>query len=175
MKLSVRWLYPTAFFCLLLSGAAGLIYQVVWAKYLSLLLGHTSYAVVAVLVVFMGGLALGNAFLGRYADRLRRPLALYGWLELGIAAYAVVFPIYFELCQGAYVTLARGAAPGSLWLMGLKFVVSVAAILVPTALMGGTLPILTRLVTRSLGELRARVGGLYFINSLGAVFGVLIA
>ncbi len=175
MKLSVRWLYPTAFFCLLLSGAAGLIYQVVWAKYLSLLLGHTSYAVVAVLVVFMGGLALGNAFLGRYADRLRRPLALYGWLELGIAAYAVVFPIYFELCQGAYVTLARGAAPGSLWLMGLKFVVSVAAILVPTTLMGGTLPILTRLVTRSLGELRARVGGLYFINSLGAVFGVLIA
>lgn len=100
MKLSVRWLYPTAFVCLLLSGVAGLVYQVVWARYLALFLGHTSYAVVAVLVAFMGGLALGNAWLGRFADRLERPLALYAWLEIGIAAYALLFPVYFEICQG---------------------------------------------------------------------------
>ncbi len=175
MKLSVRWLYPTAFVCLLLSGVAGLVYQVVWARYLALFLGHTSYAVVAVLVAFMGGLALGNAWLGRFADRLERPLALYAWLEIGIAAYALVFPAYFEICQSAYVALGRGATPGSPWLLALKFGFSFAAILVPTTLMGGTLPILTKLVTRSLGELRARVAGLYFVNSAGAVIGVLVA
>lgn len=175
MKLSVRWLYPTAFVCLLLSGVAGLIYQVVWARYLALFLGHTSYAVVAVLVAFMGGLALGNAWLGRYADRIERPLALYAWLEIGIAAYAFLFPYYFEVCQDRYVALGRGLTPGSPWLLALKFGISFAAILVPTTLMGGTLPILTKLVTRSLGELRARVAGLYFVNSAGAVIGVLVA
>lgn len=175
MKLSLRWLYPTAFWCLLLSGAAALVYQVAWARYLSLLLGHTSYAVVAVLVAFMGGLALGNAWLGRYADRLRRPLALYAWLEVGIALYAVLFPLYFEGCRSAFVGLARQMAAGSGWLLVLKFVFSFAAILLPATLMGGTLPVLTRLVTRSLGELRPRVAGLYFVNSLGAVVGVAIA
>lgn len=175
MKSPERWLYPVAVLCLLLSGVAGLVYQVVWARYLALFLGHTSYAVIAVLVAFMGGLALGNAWVGRVADRVARPLALYAWLELGIAVYAVLFPTYFELCQDGYVGLARGHEPGGAWTLGLKFIFSSAAILVPTTLMGGTLPVLTRLVTRSLGELRARVAGLYFINSLGAVAGVLIA
>jgi len=174
MSLSPRWLYPTAFWCLLLSGVAGLVYQVAWARYLSILLGNTSYGVVAVLVAFMGGLALGNAWLGRYADRLKRPLSLYGWLEIGIAAYGIFFPFYFEVCQTAYNGLASRFVPGSPWLLALKFLFSFAAILIPATLMGGTLPILTRLVTRSLGELRGRVAGLYFVNSLGAVAGVLI-
>ncbi len=174
MSLSARWLYPTAFWCLLLSGVAGLVYQVAWARYLALLLGSTSYGVVAVLVAFMGGLALGNAWLGRHADRLKRPLALYGWLEIGIAAYGVYFPIHFEICQAAYSGLASRLVPGSPWLLALRFGFGLAAILVPATLMGGTLPILTRLVTRSLGELRGRVAGLYFVNSLGAVIGVLV-
>lgn len=174
MSLSLRWLYPTAFWCLLLSGIAGLAYQVAWARYLSILLGSTSYGVVAVLVAFMGGLALGNAWLGRYADRLARPLALYGWLEIAIAIYGILFPTYFELCQQGYIAIARNLEPGNPILLALKFVFSFAAILVPTTLMGGTLPILTRLVTRSLGELRGRVASLYFVNSLGAVIGVVI-
>ncbi len=175
MKLTVRWLLPTAFVCLLISGAAGLIYQVVWARYLGLLLGHTSYAIIAVLVAFMGGLALGNAAFGRYADRLAHPLFLYAWLELGIALYGLLFPSYFEVCQRAYVSLGHHVSPGSPWLLALRFFISFAVILVPTTLMGGTLPVLVRMVTRSLGELRDRVARLYFINSLGAVLGVLIA
>lgn len=175
MKPSERWLYPSAILCLLLSGVAGLVYQVAWARYLALFLGHTSYAVVAVLVAFMGGLALGNAWLGRYADRVPRPLALYGWLEIGIGVYAFVFPWYFEVCQSGYLRLARETGSDGALLLALKFLFSFAAILVPTTLMGGTLPVLTRLVTRSLGELRARLAALYFINSLGAVLGVLIA
>jgi spermidine synthase len=175
MKLSPRWVLPTVALCLILSGIAGLAYQVAWARYLALFLGHTSYAVVAVLVAFMGGLALGNAWIGRYADRVPRPLALYAWLEFAIALYAVLFPYYFEFCRDAYIPLARRFAEGSTALLALKFAFSFALILIPTTLMGGTLPVLTRLVTRSLGELRGRVANLYFLNSAGAVFGVVIA
>lgn len=175
MKPPERWLYSTAILCLLLSGVAGLVYQVAWARYLALFLGHTSYAVVAVLVAFMGGLALGNVWIGRFADRLARPLLLYGWLEIGIGIYALAFPLYFEMCQSGYLSLAAGGESGGWWLLFLRFLFSFAAILVPTVLMGGTLPVLTRLVTRSLGELRSRLAGLYFINSLGAVIGVVVA
>lgn len=175
MKNSARLIFATAVFCLLLSGMAGLVYEIVWARYLGLFLGHTSYAVVAVLVAFMGGLALGNIWLGARADRSRRPLALYAWLEIGIGVYALLFPFYYELCHHAYVWLARGFSPGSVGLLAVKFAFSLLTILVPTILMGGTLPVLTKLVTRSLGELRARVSALYFINSLGAVGGCFLA
>jgi spermidine synthase len=175
MKKSPGLIFSTAVFCLLISGMAGLVYEIVWARYLALFLGHTSYAVVAVLVAFMGGLALGNVWFGARADRSNRPLALYAWLEIGIGLYALAFPSYYELCHHAYVALARSWHPGSTGLLGMKFVFSLLTILLPTALMGGTLPVLTKLVTRSLGELQARVAALYFINSAGAVAGVLAA
>jgi len=175
VKSSPRFILGTAIFCLLISGAAGLVYQIVWMRYLSLFLGSTSHAIVAVLVAFMGGLALGNAWLGAKADRVRRPLALYGWLELGIAAYALVFPQYFEWCHQAYITLVSHLTPGTAAALSLKFAFGLLTILIPTVLMGGTLPVMTRLVTRSLGELRERVATLYFVNSVGAVLGCLLA
>ena len=162
---------PVAVFCLFFSGLAGLIYQVVWTRYLGLLTGHTSYAIVAVLVAFMGGLALGNAWLGQVADRLRRPLAFYGWIEVVIGIYALAFPSIFEIAYGAYIGMAKGVGGGSMALL-LKFLVALVLLLVPTVLMGGTLPVLTRMITHSLGEIRNRVSTLYFINSLGAVVGV---
>jgi len=153
------------------SGVAGLLYQVVWTRYLALFLGHTSYAVVAVLAAFMGGLALGNAWLGSVADRVRNPLLMYAGLELGIGAFAFVFPHYFQGVQGAFVGLVRAVEPGGAVRLGLQFVFAGMAILLPTVLMGATLPVLTRYVTHSLGELRGRVAGLYAINSAGAVVG----
>src|SRR5882762_7237458 len=156
MQKSTRLVFSLVIFCFFISGMAGLIYQLAWMRYLALFLGHTSYAVVAVLVAFMGGLALGNAWLGARADRVKRPLAFYAWLEIGIALYALVFPYYYELCHHAYAALAKSWRPGSSGLLGLKFIFSLATIFIPTVLMGGTLPVMTRLVTRSLGELRER-------------------
>src|SRR5258706_12142837 len=72
--------------CFFFSGAAGLIYQVAWSKALGLIFGHTAYAVATVLAVFMGGLAAGSAWLGRWGARSDRPIALYGWIEIGVAA-----------------------------------------------------------------------------------------
>src|SRR5438093_2243967 len=112
MNRSNALLLPTGIFCLLISGAAALVYQVAWTRYLALFLGHTSYAVVAVLVSFMGGLALGNAWLGGRADRARRPLEFYAWLEIGIGLYAILFPSYYSLCHEGFVGLARGLKPG---------------------------------------------------------------
>jgi spermidine synthase len=175
MKKSARLIFGTAVFCLLISGMAGLVYEIVWARYLGLFLGHTSYAVVAVLVAFMGGLALGNIWFGTRADRSRRPLALYGWLEIGIGVYALAFPYYYELCHDAYVLVAGSLQPAGAGLLLVKFIFSLLTILLPTVLMGGTLPVLTKLVTRSLGELRERVSALYFINSAGAVAGCFAA
>ncbi len=162
-------------FCLFLSGAAGLVYEVVWSRYLALFLGHASYAVVAVLMAFMGGLAAGNWWIGRLADRVKRPLAVYGWLELAIGLYAIAFPTYYELCYGLYVSMVRSWAPGPAAGFVLKFCFSLAAILFPTVLMGGTLPMITRLVTKTLGEMQGRVAALYSVNSAGAVLGVVLA
>lgn len=161
--------------CLLLSGMAGLVYEIVWTRYLALFLGHTSYAVIAVLVAFMGGLAVGNLWIGVWADRTRRPLASYAWLEIAIGVYALIFPIHYQLCYSGFLGLARSLDPGSAGLLALKFLFSLLAILIPTVLMGGTLPLLTRLLTRSLGEMREKVAALYFINSAGGVIGIWLA
>lgn len=161
--------------CLFASGFAGLVYEIVWTRYLALFLGHTSYAVVAVLVAFMGGLAIGNAWLGRWADRVRKPLAFYGWLEVGVAAYALLFPSYYSLCHRAFVAAARTWQPDSGGLLGLKFAFGLLTVLLPTVLMGGTLPSLARFATKSLSELRQRVAMLYAVNSAGAAVGCVVA
>ena len=157
------------------SGVAGLLYQVVWTRYLALFLGHTSYAVVAVLAAFMGGLALGNAWLGSVADRVRRPLMFYAGLELGIGVFALLFPAYYDLVHGWFIALVRAMDPGGVLRLSIQFGFAGLTILLPTVLMGATLPALTRFVTRSLSQLRGRVAVLYAINSSGAVLGTVCA
>ncbi|MBI4660320.1 MAG: fused MFS/spermidine synthase [Verrucomicrobia bacterium] len=174
MNFSARAVFAVVAFCFLVSGMAGLVYQTVWARYLALFLGHTSYAVVAVLVAFMGGLALGNAWFGVRADRCSKPLALYAWLEIGIGIYALVFPTYYTVCHDGFILLAKQWHPGSGGLLGLKFIFSFLTILLPTVLMGATFPVLTKFITRSLSELREKVAALYCINSAGAVLGCLV-
>jgi len=158
-----------------LSGVAGLLYQVVWTRYLALFLGHTSYAVIAVLAAFMGGLALGNAWLGTVVDRVRRPLLFYAGLELGIGVFALIFPGYYELVHGMFLSVVRTFAPEGAVRLALQFGFAGLTILLPTVLMGATLPALTKFVTRSLTELRGRVAALYAINSSGAVLGTIAA
>jgi len=170
-----RWASALVLACFFASGLAGLVYEIVWARYLALFLGHTSYAVIAVLVAFMGGLAIGNAWLGRWADRVNQPLTLYGWLEIGIAVYALIFPWHYALCHRAFVSVARSWQPEGGAMLALKFAFSLLTVLLPTVLMGGTLPSLARFVTSALSELRRRVAMLYAINSAGAAVGCVVA
>ena len=98
-----RFLFPALLIGFFFSGAAGLIDQVVWSKALGLIFGHTAYAVATVLAVFMAGLASGSAWIGGRSDRWARPIALYGWLELGVAATAAISLAGLAGVRAAYV------------------------------------------------------------------------
>ena len=99
-----------------LSGAAALVYQVVWVRSLTLVFGGTHLAVTAVLSIFMSGLAIGGYVLGRRVGRVAQPLRLYGWLEIGIAASALAFAALMPIYPSMYVALARGTTTRrSIW------------------------------------------------------------
>ena len=170
-----RYLFPTLLTCFFLSGAAGLIDQVVWSKALGLVFGHTAYAVATVLAVFMGGLASGSAWIGRRGERGERPVALYGWLEIGAAATAASSLAGLAGVRAAYVAAYPYAAGHAGILLLLRFVGSAVVLFLPTFLMGGTLPVLVRGLTRNASELGARLSRLYWINTAGAVAGTLAA
>src|SRR5258706_6683575 len=92
------WLIMAIF---VLSGAAGLIYEVVWSRQLVLVFGNTTQAVSTILTGFFGGMAIGSAFGGRLADRVRRPLRLYGMLELLLVVLVLLTPITFLVLHQA--------------------------------------------------------------------------
>jgi spermidine synthase len=163
---------PLLYLLFLLSGAAGLVYEMVWVRELIFVFGGTTYAITTVLVAFMAGLGLGSYFGGRWADRLSRPGLVYGGLEAGIGLYALAVPLLLGLAEPAYRALYPQLEqhPGLLALV--RFALSAAVLIVPTTLMGATLPILVRYATLGGRGFGASVGYLYGINTLGAVLGV---
>src|SRR5688572_25751465 len=130
--------------CFFLSGAAGLIDEVVWSRYLHLILGSTSYSIATVVATYMAGLGLGAWWFGRRADRHPQPARLYAVLELGIAGYALLSPFLFAGLLQLFVWLHRWAEPGVALGLAMRAVLAALALLVPTVLMGGTLPLLSR-------------------------------
>jgi len=166
---------PSILTCFFLSGASGLIYQVAWSKALGLIFGHTAYAIATVLAVFMAGLAAGSAFFGRWCKDRTEPIALYSRIEflagitgaLSLAGLAGVRSIYF-----AEYSLISGMQP---LLAALRFLGVAVVLFIPTFLMGGTLPVLVRAVTRNPAQLRMRVSQLYWVNTFGALTGTLIS
>jgi predicted membrane-bound spermidine synthase len=160
------------FFC---SGATGLIYEVIWSKYLALLFGSTIQAQTVVLAVFMGGLALGNKLFGRRADRARQPLAIYGIIEVAIGLYAFLFSFIYRAADGIFASVGSKLLDQSGWLLLLKGVLSVLLLLGPTILMGGTLPTLAAWLQKNTPDAGRRSARFYSTNSLGAVCGAGLA
>jgi len=154
-----------------LSGAAALIYEIVWSRYLSLVFGGSHLAVTTVLAIFMSGLALGGYFIGKVIDRRRRLLRLFGLLELGIGGSAILFAGMMQVYQPIYVKLAQVAPESPLYLTIVRILFAVAALIIPTTLMGGTLPVLTAFTARLLHGAGIRLSFLYGCNTLGAVCG----
>ena len=158
------------------SGASGLIYQVVWVRMLALVFGVTSYAISTVLSAFFGGLALGSFFAGRYADRLRSPLRAYAFAEVAVAALGLLTPVSFWLAREAYVALNQQLA--ITWLPALtavRFLLAFLLLLLPTTLMGATLPLMVRSsLARSAGFAR-NLSLLYAANTFGAMAGAFLA
>ncbi len=162
---------PFVYGLFFVSGATALIYEVVWARMLTQIFGNTTHAIATVLSAFMGGLALGSYVLGRLADTRRNAFLIYGLLEGGVGVYGLVIPTLFALTQQAYSRL-YGLAQTSFTAFSLAlFILCFAVILIPTALMGATLPMLSRFSVTRFALLGRRIGDLYAINTLGAVLG----
>ncbi|HYV06201.1 MAG TPA: fused MFS/spermidine synthase, partial [Blastocatellia bacterium] len=157
--------------CFFLSGASGLIYQVVWVRELVLVFGATTFAVSTVLTAFMGGLALGSYLLGRRAEGLTRPLRLYGFLEIGIGLYGLAVPLIFATLTSVYHSFWQWLHLSFLALSVVRFLFASAVLILPTALMGATLPVLSSYYARDQKRIGLRVGLLYAVNTFGAVIG----
>ena len=159
----------------LLSGAAGLVYQVLWVRLLSLAFGVTVFAVTVVLASFMAGLAIGSFGGGRLAERLKRPLLAYGVAEIGVGLVALATPWVFDVLQRLYPFVARPLGDNEALLFPLRVVVAFAVLAVPTSLMGATLPIIVKSSLAHSGELADRIGLLYAANTFGAIAGTVAA
>lgn len=164
-RASLKMLLPAAL--LFASGGAALIYQVLWVKQLSLVVGVEVYAVTTGISAFFAGLALGGLYFGRRADRLQDPVRLYAWLELAVALLGV----------GATLALSHVAEPfarleASLGL--LAWVLPFVLVGLPAVLMGGTLPVLVRALTPASDRVASAGGSLYAANTAGAILGTLL-
>ncbi|MFC2172215.1 fused MFS/spermidine synthase [Acidobacteriota bacterium] len=166
-----RYLLPVVAILFVLSGATSLLYQVVWLKWLTFIFGNTVHATATVLATFLGGLALGSYIFGRLSNRFSRPLAVYALLEGLIGLLALASPVFFSWIDKTFIMVYRSVGPQAGLFPALRFSLSFLALLLPTALMGATLPVLIRLVVRADRQIAWRVGFLYGINTLGAVLG----
>jgi len=156
--------------CFFLSGASGLVYEVVWLRLLTLTFGSTAFAVGAVLTAFMGGLALGSFLLGRVVDRVQNPLRVYGLLELGVGLYALLTPALAAGLVPLYQAVWQSFHPSFYAFSLMRFLIALTALLPPTVLMGGTLPALSRWYVQG-KEAGQGAGLLYALNTWGAVAG----
>jgi spermidine synthase len=166
--------YPGLLICLFLSGATALVYEVLWVRMLLLRLGSTGLAVSTVVSAYMTGLAFGAYAAGRCFSCLRRPLAAYALLELGIAVSALLVPVGLAALDPVHRVIWQHFEPQYLSFSLLQFATSFLLLFVPTALMGATLPLLSQACVRLPREVGRRVGTLYGINTLGAVLGTVL-
>lgn len=155
----------------LVSGATGLLYEVVWMRRLTLVFGATQLAVATVLAAFMAGLAIGAALGGRVADRRGDPLRLYGMLEICIGLYAFSFPYLSDVATDVYRSAVEPET-ARFWRSQLAHMGLMGGLLLlPTAAMGATLPLLVRWAAGRLSRVGRRAGLLYGFNTAGAVVG----
>ena len=161
--------------CFFLSGLAGLVYEIVWLRMLGLIFGHTVYAITTVLAAFMAGLALGSFLFARWANRIKDLLSAYGILEIGIGAYCALIPALLWLSSSLYLGLHQLLSFSYDAFSFVQFLVVFAVLLIPTTLMGGTLPVLSQALVRGEHGLGRTVGTLYAVNTFGAVLGVVAA
>jgi spermidine synthase len=166
------------FLCLIfvLSGAAGLVYESIWTRYLGLFVGHGAYAQVLVLVIFLGGMSVGALAVGRRAERVRDPLRWYVLVELAVGIIGLVFhDVFVWATHAAYDTLFPALGPGALHSVA-KWAIAALLILPQSVLLGATFPLMTQGALRLAADRAGRtVALLYFANSLGAAGGVLLA
>ena len=161
--------------CYVLSGALGLIYQVLWLRKLLLVFGSTVHAVSTILTVFFGGLALGSWLFGRLIDRHESAgLRWYALLEAGVGAYALMTLWLMDAVRQLYLPWYQASGFSPSVLIAGSFCCALFVLLFPTTLLGGTFPVLSRYLIRSSQGRGAGVARLYGLNTAGAMVGTLL-
>jgi spermidine synthase len=155
----------------LASGAAGLIYQVVWTQDLVLIFGDTTLAIVTTVSAFLAGLGIGSLAGAAVGARLRRALAVYGLLEIAVGCLALLMPLAFGVIATAFRSAYLSLSPTEVALI--RFGLAFVALAPVTILMGMSLPVLTRHLVREDPDVGDRIARLYGLNTLGAVVGSL--
>ena len=172
----MRYTKPIVWLIFICSGASGLIYEVIWMRQLTLIFGSTVFATSTVLTAFMAGLALGSYYFGRKIDEsTQSPLRIYALLEAGIGAFCLVWPLILAALGAIYVLIHRHVTSEFYTLSLIRFVLTFGVLLIPSTLMGGTLPVLTRFFVKRLEQLGTNIGILYALNTFGAVIGTVAA
>ena len=161
--------------CFFLSGSTGLIYEILWTRFLGGVIGNTHFSITVVVAVFMGGLALGSFYGGRLADRTSNPLRLYGLLVLAVGISCLLIPLAVDVGRPLFRWLYQfhEGDPEASAALFVRILFCVLLLLIPTSFMGATLPVLTRYFARRLGEVGGTIGGLYAVNTLGALAGAM--
>lgn len=167
---------PLLYIVFVLSGAAGLMYESIWTRYLGLFVGHSAYAQVIVLVIFLGGMSLGALLVGRRTERLTRPLFWYAVVELLTGVIGLVFhDVFVATTAFTYSSIFPAVGLGVAQTI-VKWGIASLLILPQSILLGMTFPLMSagvvRRVPQKVGDVLAT---LYFANSFGAAAGVLIA
>jgi spermidine synthase len=158
-----------------ISGGASLVYEVVWSRQLATFLGITGHAHTAVIAAFMAGLALGSLVAGRLAVRVRHPIRWYAIVEILIGCYALASPWIFTLAEEIYAVAAPMFGIEGGLSHTFRLVIAFACVLLPTFLMGTTLPLLVQGIPRNRDACRATISKLYGVNTLGAALGTFAA
>lgn len=155
------------------SGFAGLIYESIWTHYLKLFLGHAAYAQTLVLVIFMGGMAIGAALSARFTTRMKSPLLVYAGIEATIGVLALSFHYLFNaMTHGFYAAAFDQQLSGASFHV-LKWTLAALIILPQSVLLGATFPVFAAALTRRSQSTGRSLATLYFANSMGGALGVL--
>lgn len=172
-----RFLFWLVLCCFFLSGAAGLIYEILWVRMIDKVVGSAPFAVATVLSVFMGGLALGSWAMGCYINRLsskRALLAIYGKLEIAVGIYALFLPFLIKTITPFYSFTYHYLFEYFWFYQLFAFMGTFTLLILPASLMGATMPVLCQFYISRVDHLGTRTGRLYGLNSIGAAFGAII-
>lgn len=168
-RISLFWVF-------FVSGFTGLIYESLWSHYLKLFLGHAAYAQTLVLVIFMGGMALGAAIASKISQHLKSLLTVYALAEIGIGLLALCFHPLFATVVDLSFTQLMPSLDSPLKVEAYKWGIAVLLLLPPSLLMGTTFPLMSGAILRRFpGRDGSNLATLYFSNSMGAALGVLVA
>jgi len=170
----MKYARPLILLIFFLSGASGLIYEIVWTRLLSLVFGVSSFAISTVLTVFMAGLGIGGYTFGKLIDKRGNPLKVYALLEILIGLYAILLPNIFSLTEWLYIKLHVLTGGSFLLLSAERFLISFFILIFPTTMMGGTLPVISRFLIKSENRIGVDTGVIYSLNTFGAVAGCII-